>query len=177
MDGLADALILFRPLAFDHHVDAVIAQDAQQQIDVRQAGNISQDKGFGRKQARDHQGQGGILGAADLDTAIEYLAAANADAIHGEPCGLIESREARVFVPGALYQAHKAVWGQPLSGLSPVAFLNGLRWFMGFGALPLSLLLLAPLEIFSKRLGQPPVAFRSGFCPAHLHHPGFPAHT
>ena len=36
------------------------------------------------EQARDHQGQGGILGATDRDCALQALAADDADAVHGD---------------------------------------------------------------------------------------------
>jgi hypothetical protein len=58
-----------------------------------------------------------------------------------------------------------------------MAFLNALRCFLDFRRLPLSTLLLAPLNIVSERSGQPPLAFRFDFRFALLHYPGLPMQT
>ena len=72
-------------LAVDHDVDAVIAQDALEQIDVGEARDIVENECLVGEQARDHQRQGGILCAGDRDRSIEPLAAVNANAIHAAP--------------------------------------------------------------------------------------------
>ena len=69
-------------LAADHDVDAVIAEDALQQPDVGEAGNIVEDQGLVGKQARDHQGQRRVLRARDRDGAVKTPAADNTNSIH-----------------------------------------------------------------------------------------------
>ena len=58
---------LARPLAGDHDVDAVIAEDALEQADVGQMRHVVEDQRVLGEQAGDHQRQGGVLGAGDRD--------------------------------------------------------------------------------------------------------------
>src|SRR5205823_14988376 len=82
---LAVVLRLPAALAVDHDVDAVIAQDALEQIDVGEARDIVENECLVGEQARDHQRQGGVLCAGDRDRSIEPLAAVNTKAIHAAP--------------------------------------------------------------------------------------------
>ncbi len=62
-DGLPGLRGLTRALADDHVVDAVIAQDAQQRLDVGEARHVGEFEGLPSEQAGDHQGQGRVLRA------------------------------------------------------------------------------------------------------------------
>jgi hypothetical protein len=75
-------LALARALAANHDVDAVIAQDALQQAHIGEPRDIVENQRLIGEQARDHQRQGGVLGARDRDCSVEPLAAGDADAIH-----------------------------------------------------------------------------------------------
>jgi hypothetical protein len=77
-----------RALAAHHDIDAVIAQDALQQPHIREPRHILQNERLIGQQARDHQRQGGVLGARDGYGAVEPLAPGDADAIHC-PCPLL----------------------------------------------------------------------------------------
>ena len=81
--------IVARPLARDHDVDAVIAEDALQQFDVGQPRHIVEDQRVLGEQARDHERQRGVLGARYRDRAVEALPADDAYSIHVAPpaCG------------------------------------------------------------------------------------------
>ena len=56
-------------LAVDGKVDAVIAQDAREQIDVGEVRHVLERQPVGRQQAGDHQRQRRVLGAGDGDRA------------------------------------------------------------------------------------------------------------
>ena len=71
-----------RALAADHDIDAVIAEDALKQADIGEARHVVEDERLIGEQARDHQRQGGVLGAGDRDRAVELLPAGDANAIH-----------------------------------------------------------------------------------------------
>ena len=60
-------------LAVDGEVEAVVAQDAGQQIDVGEVGHVLEGEPVGGEQAGDHQRQGGILGAGDGDGPLSGL--------------------------------------------------------------------------------------------------------
>ena len=77
--------IVARALAGDHDVDAVIAEDALQQLDVGEARHVVEDERVLGEQARDHQRQGGVLGARNRDGAVQALAADDANSIHDAP--------------------------------------------------------------------------------------------
>jgi hypothetical protein len=69
-------------LAVDGVVEAVVAQDAGQQVDVGEVGNVLEGEPVGGQQAGDHQRQGGVLGAGNGDLALERLAAGDGDTVH-----------------------------------------------------------------------------------------------
>ncbi len=82
VERLADVLGGPGTLAVDREVDAVIAQDAGEQIDVGEIGDVLQRQPVRGQQAGNHQGQGGVLGAGDRNCTVEPLAAGDLDAIH-----------------------------------------------------------------------------------------------
>ena len=90
-------------LAAHHVVDAVIGEDALQQRHVGEVGDVLQRQPLVGQKARDHQRQGGVLGAGDRDRADETAAADNANAIHQpeSPVGLGASGRAPPFVGSA----------------------------------------------------------------------------
>ena len=63
-------------------VDAVIAEDALELRHVGEPRHIVEDERVLGEQARDHQGQGGVLGAGNRNGAVKRLTADDADAIH-----------------------------------------------------------------------------------------------
>ena len=69
-------------LAAHHDIDAVVAEDALQQAHVGEPRDIVQNEGLIGEQARDHQRQGGVLGAGDRNRSVEPLAPVDANAIH-----------------------------------------------------------------------------------------------
>ena len=93
-EGLAVAAALARPLAGDGHIDAVIAENAGQQIDVGKPRHVVQRQRLAGEKAGDHQRQRSVLGATDGYGAGQTLAADNADTVHdvitpsapGVPC-------------------------------------------------------------------------------------------
>ena len=85
VQGLALIFVVAGPLARRDDVDAVIAENALQLGDVGKPRHVVEDQGFLGQQARDHQGQRGILRARDRNGAIELAAADDANAIHADP--------------------------------------------------------------------------------------------
>ena len=85
VQGAAGIGIVARPLAGDHDVDAVIAEDALQQFDVGKPRHVVEDQRVLGQQARDHQRQRGVLGARYRDRAVEALTADDANPIHDAP--------------------------------------------------------------------------------------------
>ena len=63
MDGAAVVEIIARAFAGNHHVDAVIAEDALELDDVDQPRHVLEDQCIVGEQAGDHQRQGRVLGA------------------------------------------------------------------------------------------------------------------
>ena len=80
--GFAGRGALPRALARNRDVNPVVLQDPLQAKRIHQARNIAQRQRFGGEQRRDHQGQGGVFGARDIDGAVQFVAAANTDTIH-----------------------------------------------------------------------------------------------
>ena len=74
-----------QPLAAGHDVDAVIAEDALQQHDVGEPRHVVEDQRLLGQEARDHQGQRGVLGAGNRNGAVQRPAADNTNAIHYAP--------------------------------------------------------------------------------------------
>ena len=77
--------IVARALAGDHNVDAVIAEDALQQLNVGQPRRVVEDQRFLGQQAGDHQRQRGVLGARYRDRAVKALTADDSNSIHDAP--------------------------------------------------------------------------------------------
>ena len=84
-DGLPRLGRLAGPLAGDHVVDAVIAEDAQKGGDIGEARHVGELERVLGEQARDHQRQGRVLGARDRNGAVQRHAAADLNAIHQMP--------------------------------------------------------------------------------------------
>ena len=82
MRGLAGGRLLADALAVDRIVDAVIAENARELIDVGKARQVFQRQRLVGQQGRDHQRQRGVLGAGNRDDAVEPGAAADLDPIH-----------------------------------------------------------------------------------------------
>ncbi len=89
-----------RALAVRHDVDAVIIEDALQERDVGKARHVVEDERLLGQEARDHQGQSGVLGARNRNGAIERPAADDADTIHVTPA-LVETGLPRPGRPDA----------------------------------------------------------------------------
>ena len=60
----------------------MIAEDADQLLDIGQMRHVFQRQRLVGQQRGDHQRQRGVLGAGDRDGAVELVAADNSDAIH-----------------------------------------------------------------------------------------------
>ena len=143
MDGAAGIGIVARPLARDHDVDAVIAENALQQNDVGEPRHVLQDQRVLGQQARDHQRQRGVLGARNRDRAVQALSADNAYSIHARParCGHCSCKPDSTLA------------GQIRRKSDPQ------RPFSRRRVAP-ALLRLAPPQVFPQRRGQPRVAAR-----------------
>ena len=83
LDGAPEDYIC--PLSLFLFEDAVIAQDAGEQIDVRQIGHVLEREPVRGEQARDQQWQRRVLGAGDRDCTHEPLPTGYANAIHFFP--------------------------------------------------------------------------------------------
>ena len=75
-------LRLARALAGHHHVDAVIGQDALEQIDVGEPRHVVENEGLIGEQARDHQRQGSVLRAGNGNRAVQRAPPDDANTIH-----------------------------------------------------------------------------------------------
>ena len=84
-ERLAGDAVLAGALAVDHAVDAVIAEDALEERDVGEARHVVEGQRLVGQEARDHQRQGGVLGAGNRDGAVQPGAADDANAIHDVP--------------------------------------------------------------------------------------------
>ena len=78
-------LLVAGALALHHDVDAVIAEDVLQQLDVGETRHVFQHQRVVGEQARDHQRQRGVLGAGNRNRAVKRLAADDANAVHEIP--------------------------------------------------------------------------------------------
>ena len=85
MQRAAGIGIFARALARDHDVDAVIAEDALQQLDVGEPRRVVEDERVLGQKARDHQRQRGVLGARYRDRAVEALTTDDPNTIHDAP--------------------------------------------------------------------------------------------
>ncbi|MNY03740.1 hypothetical protein D3C86_1363760 [compost metagenome] len=65
------------------HLDAELLQQLAEESGVRQTRHIGQQQGLIRQDRSRHQLDGRILGAADLDLAVQAVAAVDDDAVHG----------------------------------------------------------------------------------------------
>ena len=82
IDRARIALLLALAAAVDRIVDAVIAEDADQLLDIGQMRHVFQRQRVVGQQRGDHQRQGGVLGAGNRNASGELVAADNSDAIH-----------------------------------------------------------------------------------------------
>ncbi|MCY1233808.1 hypothetical protein D9M72_463650 [compost metagenome] len=82
MDGAGVALALALAATVDGDVDAVVAEDADQLLDVGQMRHVFERQRVVGQKRRDHQRQGRVLGAGNRDDAVKLVAAYNPDAIH-----------------------------------------------------------------------------------------------
>ncbi len=74
--------VAVRALAVERGIDAVIAQDADEQAHIGEVGHVLQRDRIRRKHACDHQRQGRVLRAADRDRALEALPPRYANSVH-----------------------------------------------------------------------------------------------
>ena len=84
IDGARIAFVLLLAAAVDRIVDAMIAEDADQLLDIGQMRHVFERQRIVGQQRGDHQRQRRVLGARDRNAAVELVAADNSDAIHGE---------------------------------------------------------------------------------------------
>ena len=96
--------VLARALAEHHAIDAVVSEDALQHGDVGESRDVVEGEGLVGEEGRDHERQGGVLGAGNLDRAVQPIAAGDADSIHARrPCPFSEKAAGipRKNTPGA----------------------------------------------------------------------------
>ena len=89
VDGAALIGVIAGPLAGNHHVHAMVAENALELDDVGQPRNIVEDQGLFGQQARDHQRQCRVLGARDRNRAIQTLSADYAYPVHARPARVV----------------------------------------------------------------------------------------
>src|SRR5262249_8413737 len=85
LHGLAVILAVARPLAGNHRVDAVVAEDALQLHHVGKPRHVVEHERLVGQQARDHQRQGGVLRPRNPNGARGLPAADDPDAVHVVP--------------------------------------------------------------------------------------------
>src|SRR6185503_9976495 len=105
MNGAALIGIVTLPLAGDHDVDAVIAENALKLDDVGEPGNILEDQRVLGEEAGDHQRERCILCARDRDSSVQTLAANDPDPIHVAPVSLQKARRSNVGTATTWVQA------------------------------------------------------------------------
>ena len=101
--GLSGIVAL--PLAGDHDVDAVIAENALKLDDVGEPRNILDDQRVLSEQARDHQRERCILCARDRNRSVQTLPANDPDPIHVAPASPQNARRSDVGTATTLAQA------------------------------------------------------------------------
>ena len=82
VDRAGIALALPLAPAVDGDIGPVIAQDADQLLDIGQMRHVLQRQRIVRQERCDHQRQGGVLGAGNRDDPVKLVATGNSDAIH-----------------------------------------------------------------------------------------------
>ena len=82
MSGLSGIGLAKPALAVDRIIDAVIAENARELLDIGKARQIFQRQRLFGQQAGDHQRQGGVFRAGDLDRPVELRPAVDLNAIH-----------------------------------------------------------------------------------------------
>ena len=97
--------IVALPLAGDHDVDAVIAENALKLDDVGEPRNILEDQRVLGEQAGDHQRQRCVLCARDRNGAGQTLPADDPDPIHVAPASPQNARRSDVGTATTLVQA------------------------------------------------------------------------
>src|SRR5215471_9000096 len=128
VDGTALVRVIAGPLAGDHDVHAVVAENALQLDDVSQPRDIVEDQSVLGQQTRDHQGQCRVLGARNRDCAVQTLSANYAYPVHARPVPSSRSGyDGRVPLPQCQYwkastfvcklrrKSGSKAWNQPSS--------------------------------------------------------------
>ena len=82
MDGAGIAVFLALAAAIDGDIDAVIAENAHQLLDIGQMRHVFERQRIAGQKRGDHQRQSRILGAGDRNDTVELVAADNPDTIH-----------------------------------------------------------------------------------------------
>ena len=83
-------------VAVHPYLDAVLGQEVRQRGDVGEVRDVRERERLVGEQARGHQRQGRVLGAENLDLALERAAAPDADAVHASPLAPGARRRAAV---------------------------------------------------------------------------------
>jgi hypothetical protein len=82
VDGARIAVALAFPAPVDRIIDAVIAENADQLLDVGQMRNVFQSQRIVGQQRGDHQRQGRVLCAGNGDRPVQSVAADDPDLVH-----------------------------------------------------------------------------------------------
>ena len=77
--------VVTRPLACNHYVHAVVAQNTLELDDVGKPWNIVEDQGALGQQARNHQWECRVLGARNRNRAVQTLSTDYAYPVHARP--------------------------------------------------------------------------------------------
>ena len=85
VDGAALIGVVTGPLAGNHHIHAMVAENALQLDDVGEPWNIVEDQGVLGQQTCDHQGECCVLGARNRNCAVQTLSANYAYPVHARP--------------------------------------------------------------------------------------------
>src|SRR5262249_429762 len=83
-EGLSVARALVGPLACDSHIDAVIAENEGEKVDVGKPRDVVQRQRLAGEKTCNHQGQRSVRGTADRKRCLQALAGNNADTVHGD---------------------------------------------------------------------------------------------
>src|SRR5262249_56706784 len=128
VDGTALVRVIAGPLAGDHDVHAVVAENALQLDDVSQPRDIVEDQGVLGQQTRDHQGQRRVLGARNWNCAVQTLSANYAYPVHARPVPSSRSgydgRDIETRAPLPQCQYWKLAPSTPNCGESPAQSLE-----------------------------------------------------
>lgn len=170
IDGARIALILLLATAIDRIIDAVIAQDADQLLDIGQMRHVFQRQRVVGQKRGDHQGQRRVFRTRDRNASGELVAPDNSDAIHGRTSLSAEKGRFNRLSSGpsrplaGLVQEIGFRPARAKSGRFELIFLYFLRCsepvrpLIGFSGAARARLRLALLQIGTQLLGQPILA-------------------